>query len=162
MGLCFLCRPRTSRKRTVWILTAENITGGAHKEDQQDPHRQQDSHSKSEIQNLKSSVSNIHEEMKGMSEIIKQNAVADNSYVNIERQYQTESGATSFLEARIVAGEEKLHHKLLEKIDERISDLRTQMDMGIRSIQSIQKPRMVDGDTMLNPPDKSNGTKHSC
>ncbi len=21
MGLCFLCRPRTSRKRTVWILT---------------------------------------------------------------------------------------------------------------------------------------------
>ncbi len=58
-------------------LLAENITGGAHKEDQQDPHRQQDSHSKSEIQNLKSSVSNIHEEMKGMSEIIKQNAVAD-------------------------------------------------------------------------------------
>jgi hypothetical protein len=21
LGLCFLCRPRTSRKRTVWILT---------------------------------------------------------------------------------------------------------------------------------------------
>ncbi len=82
--------------------------------------------------------------------------VADNSYVNIERQYQTESGATSILEARIVAGEEKLYHELLEKIDERISDLRTQMDMGIRSIQSIQKPRMVEiGDNMLDSPDKS-------
>jgi uncharacterized coiled-coil DUF342 family protein len=82
--------------------------------------------------------------------------VADNSYVNIERQNQTESGATSILEARIVAGEEKLYQELLQKIDERVSDLQTQMDMGIRSIQSIQKPRMVEnGDAMLDPPDKS-------
>ncbi len=54
-----------------------------------------------------------------------------------------------------MAGEENLYQELLQKIDERISDLRTQMDMGIRPIQSIQKPRMVENeDTMLDP-DKS-------